>query len=506
MFMSDVSDRKVFAEILDCLPKPVVLLNRDGVIHDMNSFAKTLFGIKGYYNLPFHEWCHEHNLALSTLLTEKNEPNAAVKQCSVKHKNGSHILWKLTVLHTFEGYLVVGKDITKEVELANSLEQVGFLHEYILAKLPINVYWKDVNSIYLGCSDRLAKSIGLSSRNDIKGMSEFDFDWGVKDATKRHLAADSKVINHGKEITTEDSFKEIDGKVITLITKKTPLRNKKDEIIGVLGVSLDVTEERRLEDQLLKSKAREEHRLKALSSMGGMIAHELRTPLTGISFGMATLEKRMLQLVEIYEKWVVKLNESPIKQRNIDQLKDVCVDMQLSLKQIDNTIDTVLAGFRPSQVSEQSLQSIPVDKLFNDLLDQYPLSKDELKRISVEYNPKLVVRGIDHVLLHVLSNLIKNAFYFIQEMQKGEITLWASQDKEHVNIHVKDTAKGIDKDQIDKIFEPFFTTKDSAASIGMGLYFCRLAIEALNGEIHCESVKGEQTVFTLVLSVGDKNP
>lgn len=360
-----------------------------------------------------------------------------------------------------------------------------------------HIYWKDLSGKYLGCNQKQAESLELSSKHEIIGKT--DYDLSPKNIADALVAIDRKVMDNLVEVTVEEEIYKC-GKLIVVLSRKIPLVLN-ERLVGILGMSLDITDRKKLENEVQESKAREE-RLKALSSMGGMIAHELRTPLTGISFGMHTVEKRVSQLVEIYQKWSTKLNQIPIKQRNIDQLKNVCKDMQLSLQQIDNTIDTVLAGFRPSQVSEERLQSISVDKLFNDLLEQYPLSESELNHISVEYNPKLVVRGIEHVLLHVLSNLIKNAFYFIQEMNKGEITLWATQDKDYVNIHVKDTAKGIDKDQIDKIFEPFFTTKDAAASIGMGLYFCKLAIEALNGEIYCESVKGEKTVFTLTLPIG----
>lgn len=370
--------------------------------------------------------------------------------------------------------------------------------ENIIDCMPGNVYWKDKQGRYLGGNINTVKYFNLSSKKDLVGKTDYELiEKNIADSIRK---VDLQVIKNNKPLLLEEINTE--EPKIYFLSRKVPLHDNEGRPIGMVGISVDVTEKKQLEKKLLESKAREE-RLKVLSSMGGMIAHELRTPLAGITFGMSTVITRLSKLIEVYKDWSARLDEIPIKYRHIDQLQSVCEDIELSLQQIDNTIDTVLAGFRPSQVSDEQLKLISVDTLFQDLLKQYPLTKFEAKVISVKNNPGLVIQGIERVLLHILSNLVKNAFYFIQEVGKGEITLWADKDKDFIKIYVQDTAKGIPKDQLEKIFDPYFTTKDTAESIGMGLYFCKLAIEALNGQISCDSIEGEKTVFTLVLPIGD---
>ena len=89
-------------------------------------------------------------------------------------------------------------NITKEESIIAELQNSVHLYESILSELPANVYWKDVNSIYMGCNDRLAKVMGLPSRLAIKGMSDFDFNWGDKNAANTFVAFDQKVMRTEK--------------------------------------------------------------------------------------------------------------------------------------------------------------------------------------------------------------------------------------------------------------------------------------------------------------------
>ena len=61
----------------------------------------------------------------------------------------------------------------------------------------------------------------------------------------------------------------------------------------------------------------------------------------------------------------------------------------------------------------------------------------------------------------------------------------------------KDTAEGIPSESLENIFEPFFATKEEGTSIGLGLYFCKQAIEKMQGEISCSSEYGEFALFTI---------
>lgn len=390
---------------------------------------------------------------------------------------------------------------TAERKAKSTLENL----ERIIAFMPGSVYWKNTEGVYIGCNDIMAEIFNLP-KDQVLGKSDAHL-LGVLGLSEKQIESiinlDKKVMAEGiPQLNIEEPmFHCPDGRIINQISNKVPILDEHGSVVGILGISIDVSEKKKLEEELGESKVRED-RLKVLSGMGGMIAHELRTPLTGITFGITAIEKRIGELIDVYQRWSIEKNEAPISRQKISELEQISKDIKLSLSQIDNTIDTVLAGFKQDQVNPSQLKLIKVDDLFKKFLEQYPLSKHESDLVSVKYNPGLVIKGISEILLHILANLVKNSLYCIQEVNKGEITLWAEQKNHQVEIHVKDTAKGIAPDNLNKIFEPFFTTKDSATSIGMGLYFCKLAIKSLGGEIECRST-GEITEFTLVLPIGD---
>lgn len=376
----------------------------------------------------------------------------------------------------------------------------------IIEAMPNNVYWLNRECITMGCNKNTLKLVGLEKLEDFVGITYEEMgnlaNW-TEGQAQSFKKDDMDVMESGQpKINVEEPpLYDESGNPVYYLSSRVPLFDNNNNVIGVIGISVDITDRKKLEQRLIESRAREE-RLKVLSSMGGMIAHELRTPLAGITFGMSTIKKNLTNLIDVYNAWSADRNEEPISPQKLGTLEQVCKDIQLSLAQVDNTIDTVLAGFNPSKVSENKLEKINIDELFNIFLYQYPLSEHERQLIDVKYCDTLIAKGVPQVILHILSNLVKNALYSIQEVGKGEISLCAIERKNIIEIHVKDTAKGIPKDQIEKIFEPFYTTKDTATSIGMGLYFCKLAIESMGGKIFCESESDEYADFVLQLLKG----
>jgi PAS domain S-box-containing protein len=151
----------------------------------------------------------------------------------------------------------------KENFAIEDLRRAEFFYNNILSNLPTNVYWKDKNCVYMGCNDRLAKVMGLASRDAIKGMTDFDFDWGIAGAAEQFVEFDKKVMRTRQSLTTEDTFAEADGNVVIVLTNKTPLVSENGKVIGVLAISVDITERKKAEQALKEEKERAEAALKA---------------------------------------------------------------------------------------------------------------------------------------------------------------------------------------------------------------------------------------------------
>ncbi|MCC2666308.1 MAG: sensor histidine kinase [Gammaproteobacteria bacterium] len=119
----------------------------------------------------------------------------------------------------------------------------------IIAQLPGHVYWKDKNSISLGCNTNNWRDFGLKSLEDFKGRTDYDFQ--SKTEADHVRAIDAEVMRTGQIKIAEEPATTNTGEKILYLSHKTPLRDKNKNILGILGVSLDITHAKQeVEDRL----------------------------------------------------------------------------------------------------------------------------------------------------------------------------------------------------------------------------------------------------------------
>jgi diguanylate cyclase (GGDEF)-like protein/PAS domain S-box-containing protein len=119
----------------------------------------------------------------------------------------------------------------------------------ILNAVPARIFWKDKNLVYLGCNAPFAHDAGFSDPEEVVGKDDYEMGW--RDQAESYRSHDRQVIESGcSKLLIEEPQTTPDGKVITLLTSKVPLRKSNGEIFGVLGTYLDVTERARLEKEL----------------------------------------------------------------------------------------------------------------------------------------------------------------------------------------------------------------------------------------------------------------
>ena len=119
----------------------------------------------------------------------------------------------------------------------------------ILDAVPARIFWKDKNSILLGCNAPFARDAGFSRPEDAIGKDDYHMGW--RDQADRYRADDREVIESGRsKLLIDEPQTTPDGKVITLLTSKVPLRDANGKVFGVLGTYMDVTERARLEEEL----------------------------------------------------------------------------------------------------------------------------------------------------------------------------------------------------------------------------------------------------------------
>lgn len=359
-----------------------------------------------------------------------------------------------------------------------------FLENLILST-PHYVYWKDVNSVYLGCNRNFANLLGLRSPKNIIGKTDFDLGWQADSYTVEFLRQkDQEVINGKAIINLEQIWAPPQGSKITVHINKVPLIDEDGSILGILGVATDITEQKKEQQNLIVAKERAEVTDRIKSDFIRNMEHDIRTPFTGI-WGMANV------LAE---------------QETDATKKEVLLDIVGCAKELLDYCNGILdfskieLGYLPALFKKCNLRKLVESVTTMEL----PAAKMKQLDFAINYASNMpdIVISDRHRLQRILINLLSNAIKFTD---KGHVKLTiklAKQVDPHniiCRIVVEDTGIGIPRDKQDSIYEKFARIMPSNRGVykghGLGLRIVKQFIEELNGEIDVKSELGKGTTF-----------
>ena len=123
------------------------------------------------------------------------------------------------------------------------------LIEGIINAMPVAVFWKDRNLVFQGCNAAFARDAGIADPKDIIGKDDYQMVWRAQ--AELYRGDDRQVIESGgAKLLIEEPHTTPEGNILTLLTSKTPLRDSQGQTRGVIGMYMDITERKRMEDSL----------------------------------------------------------------------------------------------------------------------------------------------------------------------------------------------------------------------------------------------------------------
>ena len=147
------------------------------------------------------------------------------------------------------------QDVTNRKQAEEAIRASQQITESIIDTIPMRVFWKDKNLVYLGCNRAFARDAGFMDPKDLVGKDDFQMGWRAQ--AELYRADDRHVIQSGKsKLFIEEPQTTPDGKTLALLTSKIPLRNAQGEISGVLGMYMDITERKQAEEKLRATELR----------------------------------------------------------------------------------------------------------------------------------------------------------------------------------------------------------------------------------------------------------
>jgi two-component system NtrC family sensor kinase len=254
------------------------------------------------------------------------------------------------------------------------------------------------------------------------------------------------------------------------------IRDGNWRVLGLVGSARNLTEERRVAEQL-----RQSEKMAALGELVAGVAHEVNNPLTSISaFAQLLLED--------------------------DGLTE---DQQESVRIIKQATDRAVAVIRDllAFARKSGPRTVPINA--NELVEQtlrlraYSL---RTQGIRVEYDLAEDLRplqGDDRQLQQVFLNLLVNAEHAMAGAPRRAIRVRTANEGERVVIEVADTGMGMTPEVQKRIFEPFFTTKPEGTGTGLGLSVSYGIVQAHGGQLTVQSAPGAGATFRIALPAAD---
>jgi PAS domain S-box-containing protein len=395
------------------------------------------------------------------------------------------------------------------------ISELNHYYDSIIACMPNNVYWLDKDCILMGGNDNLAKMFGLKSRSELVGLTYEQMaklaNWtdGQAEFFKK---TELKVMSTGNpSINLEELPVTIKGKVRYYISTKVPIFNKTGNVIGVVGISTDVTERKIAEEKekiaisnVAKQTAIAETEVElrqAVMILTGSIAHDLRTPITSLETMAYFLKNKIPILLKAYKQAVDAdlLLEETIDDGHLEYLENFHSYFYKTLNDMNNFIDTTLKTLKTGlnkDFKQSDFICCSMWHCLHNTLLRYPFLNNQRNIISWDQKD-FTFLGNEILMIRVFSNLIKNSLEQITQSNKGRIIITTEKDNETNTIRFKDTAGGASPAIINNLFDGYKTTK--AQGTGVGLAFCRIILESFGGNIMCNSIENEFIEFVITL-------
>lgn len=372
---------------------------------------------------------------------------------------------------TFPGVAV---DITERRAAEQALEESRKLLRTVTDTVPDPFFAKDREGRMLLANPATLAAIGKPA-DEVLGHTDTEWMTCAPEQAEAIMAHDRQVMTSGQTETFEEWVGQ-DDDLRPFVGKKTPIRNAAGEMIGLVGVFRDVTEERRAQQQLKAADRRKDEFLATL-------AHELRNPLAPIRTGVELLQQRQ--------------DDSEIAKR-------VLAMMNRQLTHLVRLVDDLLDVSRVSR-GKITLHKEPLDlgKVIESALE---MSETELRRgdrqLSVTLPPEaLPVHGDRVRLVQVIANLLNNAAKFTGD--RGEIELVVERQRGQVQVIVRDDGVGIPPERIAEVFEVFSQLQAGhGGGLGIGLTLVQRLVEMHGGTVSAHSDgpgHGAEFVLTLPL-------
>ncbi len=395
-----------------------------------------------------------------------------------------NIWFDVSAFPSANGLSVYFKDISARKIAEQQIKSERNLLRTLIDNLPHAIYFKDNGARKLISNKQDCYLSGVEHEEEVLGKTDLEI--FPQDEGRVGYDHDISVINGGKPlIDFEFLFKPKNGAPIWLLTTKLPLYNEQHEVVGLLGIGRDVTQQKETEQDLLVLNQELNKHVKQLAVSNSELeqfayiaSHDLQEPLRMVTSFLTQIEKKYQGILDESGK----------------QFIHFAVDGAKRMRQI------ILDLLKYSRVGheEDKKELIDLKELVNEVLLLCSGQIKETKAIvTVDEMPLLFAARSP--MRQVFQNLISNSLKYHDKESGTQLRIKVSAKEQTYfwEFSVADNGIGIDPAFFEKIFVLFqrLHNKSEYSGTGIGLSITKKIIDAIGGKIRVESAEGEGSTF-----------
>jgi PAS domain S-box-containing protein len=372
-------------------------------------------------------------------------------------------------------------DVTERKQAEAALMQERDLLHVLMANVPDTVYFKDTNSRFTRVNDRQARMLGVKSPQDAIGKTDHEF---MPDDLARSVSEEEQqLFQDGQSILDRVEYIPLpDGTPRWMSASKAPLHDKDGNIIGLVGISRDITERKLAEMEREKLIQDLEVRNAELERFTYTVSHDLKSPIVTIQGFMGFLEKDALN------------GDMERLRHDIQRIKTATHKMHTLLGEL---LELSRIGRLMNPPEEVPFASI-IQEAMGNVDGQLNNGK-----VTVSFSLALpTMYGDKARLVEVIQNLLDNACKYMGDQPNPHIEVGCEAGSDGKTVFfVRDNGMGIDPRYHQRIFGLFDKLDPKTEGTGVGLAVVKRIVEVHGGRIWIESDGlGHGTTFCFTLA------
>ncbi len=257
---------ELYRTLVSLSPDPISMVDLNGVLTFTSPKAMQMFGQWSYDEIlgrSLLSWVapEDQEKASANIRRLLTEGTLTATEYTLIKKDGTRFIGEVNaaVIHSADGsamsMIFITRDVTERKRVQDELFNSRQMLRSVLDNIPQRVFWKDRNSVYLGCNKPFVLDCGYNDPAELVGKTSYDTSSAAN--ADLYCADDREVMESGMaKLNYEEAQIRPDGSQAWLITSKVPMFDQDGQVIGVLGTYSDITERKLAEDALRKSEER----------------------------------------------------------------------------------------------------------------------------------------------------------------------------------------------------------------------------------------------------------